>query len=124
MLSSSVWGLPDMWRSNVIPSPPPASPEPTHASDDIVYANEQSPLIQFSESVLRNHLVFANQTYFEHMKDAMSYSWRSAKSSFCFMMHALCPSVFQHAGSDIIVELHDEIIEKYEKNIERVSRCY
>lgn len=64
------------------------------------------------------HLRFANQTYIEHMKDSLHYSWLSFKASFYFFIHAIYPDVFHHNGSDAITTINDEILEKY-SNINR-----
>lgn len=61
----------------------------------------------------QGHLQAVGQTYCEHFKDATKYSFMSFKASLCFFCHALWPQMFQHAGSDIIIGLNDEIVDKY-----------
>lgn len=58
------------------------------------------------------HLDFAGQTYSQHFYAAMGYSWRSMKCSFYFFWHAIWPDIFQQSGSDGIINLGDELIEK------------
>ena len=59
------------------------------------------------------HLEIANQTYFEHFKDAFGYSCSSFIASFYFLCHAIWPDIFTKAGSDKINYLHNIIMEKY-----------
>lgn len=70
------------------------------------------------------HLRFANQTYFHHMKDSLHYSWCSFKASFYFFIHAFYPDLFQHSGSDVVITLNDDILEKYTENINRLTDRY
>lgn len=67
------------------------------------------------------HLEFAGQTYFEHFKDAMKYSCKALKASFCFFIHALVPDVFTQSGSKCVHELSDTIKEKYNKRITELN---
>ncbi len=92
--------------------------EPASPDEPVIPDTERTPLIR-NEQVRQSyfkHLDFASQTYHQHFKDAMRYSWTSCKCSFYFFVHAIWPDAFQHTGSDIIVELNDEILDKY-KNI-------
>jgi hypothetical protein len=61
-----------------------------------------------------SHLQFANQTYFEHLKDSMKYSWKSLKASFFFFIHGIVPDVYTDAGSVEIHKLETIIQHKYE----------
>lgn len=70
------------------------------------------------------HLNFAGQGYFCHFKAAMGYSWRSFKASCCFFIHALWPDVFQQTGSNEIINLGDELIQKYKNRINYLSEHY
>jgi hypothetical protein len=70
------------------------------------------------------HLQFAEQTYWQHFGASMGYSWRSFKSSFYFFCHAFWPDLFQHSGSDTIVSLNDELLEKCEQRIAVIAAKY
>lgn len=59
------------------------------------------------------HLIENDQTYFEHFKDAMYYSFESFKCSIYFLCHAVWPDSLKKNGSKKINKLHDEIKEKY-----------
>lgn len=61
------------------------------------------------------HLQIINQTYCCHFCDCMCYSWSSLKSSFYFFLHGIYPDIFQHNGSETILELNDKIRQKYSK---------
>ena len=59
-----------------------------------------------------SHLHQANQTYFEHFKDSISYSFTSLKCSFYFAIHAFFPDLMQTSGSTTIKELNDLLQKK------------
>ena len=56
-----------------------------------------------------SHLEDNNQTYFEHLKNSLSYSWKSTKASFYFFIHAFIPCIFTSSGSTIIKEVHERV---------------
>lgn len=62
-----------------------------------------------------SHLLSANQTYFEHLKDSMKYSWKCLKASFHFFIHGVIPDVYTDTGSVEIHELDSIIQSKYER---------
>ena len=69
------------------------------------------------------HLVLAKQTYFEHFKDSISYSYKAFKASLFFLSHSIIPDLFEKDGSDIIKELNDLLQEKIRKIIEQQEQC-
>jgi len=79
------------------------------------------PLPEISDSEYEDtyfkHLVFANQTYLEHFKDAIRYSFISLKAAVFFFCHAFWPDIFTKTGSDTIHELSEKIYEKYHNRI-------
>ena len=74
----------------------------------------------YEDDVYFKHLAFANQTYFEHFKDAIKYSFISLKASFFFFCHAFWPDIFIKTGSDTIHDLSKNISEKYQKRISEI----
>lgn len=60
----------------------------------------------------KSHLERANQTYSQHFKDSIYYSWLSLKSSFYFFFHAMYPNSFQSSGSDTVNHLNGILVEK------------
>lgn len=69
--------------------------------------------IKSKKKRLFRHLEFADQGYFEHLKDSLYYSASSLKSALFFAIHGFYPDLFQHSGSDNTVKLADTIVEKY-----------
>ena len=67
------------------------------------------------------HLVFANQTYWEHFCDSLGYFKSSICASFYFFCHAFCPDIFEQSGSKKINELNDKIQMKYTKRIGEIK---
>jgi hypothetical protein len=63
------------------------------------------------------HLVFANQTYWQHFCDSFGYFKTSLRAAFYFLSHAFWPDIFEQSGSKTISELNDKIRTKYVKRI-------
>ena len=57
------------------------------------------------------HLEDAKQTYFQHMKDCLKYSFISLKATVYFLVHGISPELFVTSGSEQIFELN-ELLEK------------
>lgn len=60
------------------------------------------------------HLNAVDQTYSEHFRDSIGYSWRAFKGSFCFLCHAIWPDAFVTSGSSYILHLNATIQSKYD----------
>jgi hypothetical protein len=61
------------------------------------------------------HLKYVKQTYFEHLLDAISYSFMAFKASGYFFIHAYWPDIFEFNGSKQIEELNNIITDKRNK---------
>lgn len=61
------------------------------------------------------HLEDINQSYSDHFKDAIGYSWTAFKCSMIFFVHALYPDVLKTAGSKKLNKLHEIIQTKLQK---------
>jgi hypothetical protein len=59
-----------------------------------------------------SHLQEANQTYFQHFKDSIGYSFTSLKCSFYFAVHAFFPGMCQSSGSTAVKELNETLQKK------------
>jgi hypothetical protein len=59
------------------------------------------------------HLDENDQTYFEHFKESIYYSYISFKSSMCFLIHAFWPDLYVKSGSSNINKLDKQIKQKY-----------
>lgn len=61
------------------------------------------------------HLEDINQTYFEHMTDALSYSITSFYAGIIFALHGVFPNFFVFTGSNTIAKLNGILVEKKKK---------
>lgn len=61
------------------------------------------------------HLEDINQTYFDHLKDAIYYSFKSFQAGIYFLIHGLYPDIFTKTGSAIIFDVNSQINGKYKK---------
>lgn len=59
------------------------------------------------------HLTDVRQGYFEHMRDAWTYSFQSIIGGFAFFVHGLFPDAFVKTGSGYIAGVHATIQRKY-----------
>jgi hypothetical protein len=46
------------------------------------------------------------QTYWQHMRTALSFAWRLAIAMVCVAVHALVPGLFPRTASGIVSNLH------------------
>ncbi len=60
----------------------------------------------FSKS---QHLQQAKQSYTEHLKDSLHYSFISFKSAFYFLAHGINPNILTTNGSSEIYKLNHEL---------------
>lgn len=77
--------------------------------------------LEIDQDVFFKHLEFANQTYWQHFKDSMKYSFTSFRASFYFFCHAFWPDIFTQTGSETVHELSSIIYEKYLKRINEIK---
>jgi type IV secretory pathway VirB6-like protein len=54
---------------------------------------------------IRQHLQENNMSYFQHFKFAIFHGFVCILAGVCLIAHALIPSVFQTAGSDLVQSL-------------------
>jgi hypothetical protein len=57
-----------------------------------------------------------NETYFEHLLMACSFSYRLVGAGFACLVHALFPFLFVKTGSRMIDVLHDEMVRNRVRN--------
>lgn len=50
------------------------------------------------------------ESYFEHMHTALWFSGKLLSATFCCLVHAAFPFLFERTGSRIITELHDRMV--------------
>lgn len=62
-----------------------------------------------------SHLKTINQTYGQHMLNALKYSALCQKASFFFLIHAIIPDVFVDNGSKTIRQIQDILAQQQNK---------
>lgn len=60
---------------------------------------------------LTAHLDEVGETYFEHAGHAASFSIAMLKGGLACLVHAVFPFLCERTGSDIIRDLHDQMVE-------------
>ncbi len=56
------------------------------------------------------HLESVDETYFQHLTHAASFSGWMALGTILCLVHAVCPFLFERSGSRIIERLHDRMV--------------
>jgi Family of unknown function (DUF6356) len=56
-----------------------------------------------------SHPEALNESYFQHMRHAMSYSGRLFAASFCALAHAFLPFLFEKTASNAIRTMYGEM---------------
>lgn len=56
------------------------------------------------------HPQSVGETYLEHMHTALWFSGKLFSATFCCLVHAAFPFLFEGTGSRIIAELHDRMV--------------
>ena len=64
----------------------------------------------FSSLTHRSHLEEAGETYFQHMRCALSFGGRMIGGGFCVLVHAFFPNVLCKKGSSSIERLYQDMI--------------
>ena len=63
-------------------------------------------------SYLSEHPASVNQTYWEHLQDALFFSFTAGKISIFLFIHALLPFLFTDTGSTLLDQLHQKMMAK------------
>jgi len=58
----------------------------------------------------KSHLQSVDESYFQHMKHALSFTTAMFFGGICCLIHAFFPSLLQQKGSTIILNLHDRMV--------------
>ena len=61
-------------------------------------------------SLLTRHLDSVGETYFQHMRHALSFAVTLLWAAVACFVHALVPFAFERTGSDCIRRLHDRMV--------------
>lgn len=59
---------------------------------------------------MKSHLESVNESYFQHMRHALSFTLDMLVGAACCLVHAFFPSLFEHAGSQIVNKLYDRML--------------
>ena len=61
-------------------------------------------------NIWTQHLDEVNETYFQHMRNALSFSGHMMVGAAACAVHAIAPFLFETAGSRRIRELHERMV--------------
>lgn len=59
---------------------------------------------------MNSHLESVNESYFQHMRHALRFTLEMLVGAACCLVHAFFPSLFEHAGSQLVNRLHDKMV--------------
>ena len=59
---------------------------------------------------MNSHLESVNESYFQHMRHALSFTLDMLVGAACCLVHAFFPSLFEHAGSQVVNRLYDRMV--------------
>jgi len=58
----------------------------------------------------RDHPASVGETYLEHLRSALGFSFAMSRAAVCCAIHAFVPILFQRTGSSAIEELHRRML--------------
>lgn len=58
----------------------------------------------------KTHLYSVNESYFQHMQHALSFTLTMLYGAYCCLVHAFFPFLFERKGSAIVQQLHDRMV--------------
>ncbi len=59
---------------------------------------------------MNSHLNNVNESYFQHMRHALSFTAEMFLGAICCLIHGIFPFLFENAGSQIVNKLHDRMV--------------
>lgn len=59
---------------------------------------------------MNSHLNRVNESYFQHMRHALSFTLGMFAGALCCLVHAIFPFLFENTGSQIVQRLHDRMV--------------
>ncbi|NKB34833.1 MAG: hypothetical protein GKR91_17190 [Pseudomonadales bacterium] len=65
-----------------------------------------------------SHLESVDESYFQHMRHALSFTVALFLGAILCLIHAFFPFLFEKSGSDIVRRLHERMV-KNRKNLSR-----
>lgn len=61
-------------------------------------------------SMFTEHPATVGETYWQHLRSAMSFAWAFATTAVAVAVHALVPCLFVRTGREAIERLHRQIV--------------
>lgn len=58
----------------------------------------------------KSHLNSVGESYFQHMRHALSFTWAMLTASMCCLIHAFVPFLFEKTGSTVVSRLYDRMV--------------
>jgi hypothetical protein len=58
------------------------------------------------DSFFLDHPKSVGETYWQHLRAAMSFAWPLAVAAFCVVVHAIAPALFTRTASGIVSDLN------------------
>ena len=59
---------------------------------------------------MNSHLESVNESYFQHMRHALSFTLDMLVGAACCLVHAFFPSLFEHTGSRLVNRLYGRMV--------------
>ena len=63
-------------------------------------------------SLFREHPESVGETYLEHMRVALGFSFVMTRAAACCLVHAFLPFLFQRTGSSAVEQLYRTMLQK------------
>jgi hypothetical protein len=63
------------------------------------------------DGLFLNHPQSVNETYFQHMRQALYFAFHMCVGFFVCLCHAFIPGAFEKTGSQLVTKLHDRMVE-------------
>lgn len=73
-------------------------------------STQQNSFSGLFRSHLGDHLKSVDETYFQHMRHALSFTLTMLVTAVACFIHAFLPFLFKSSGSDTILRLHDRMV--------------
>ncbi|MEH6632328.1 MAG: DUF6356 family protein [Halopseudomonas aestusnigri] len=68
------------------------------------------------DNLFTDHPQSVNETYFEHMGQALYFSFNMGVGFFVCLCHAFVPGAFEKTGSQMVTKLYDRMVQNRMRN--------
>jgi Family of unknown function (DUF6356) len=76
----------------------------------MIFQSKEIAMLTRLRNLFNSHPDALGESYFEHLSHAMSYAGRLFAAAFCAFTHALLPFLFEKTASNLIKQMHGEIV--------------